>query len=164
MLYKRVIRHLYLLPTWTNAVFPWSIVLWHASSCKGRKCKCCALKSWELGCCGDSQKLWLLSKGSRDTKQKHSLETIHVTSSERLFENESKWYQSVREVNACVVMLVCWCGGVSERVRFERTTLFFSLMIWKLLPHFQSLPFSSLFSFSLSRSLLPPSLYHVTVQ
>lgn len=30
---------------------------------------------------------------------------------------------------------------------------FFSLMIWKLLPHFQPLPFSSLFSFSLSLPL-----------
>lgn len=36
--------------------------------------------------------------------------------------------------------------------------LFFSLMIWKLLPHFQPLPFSSLFSFSLSPS--PFLSYH----
>lgn len=70
----------------------------------------------------------------------------------------------MREVNACVVMLVCWCGGVSERVRFERTTLFFFDDMETAPPFSTVTLFFPLFllSLSLSLSLLPPSLYHVT--
>lgn len=65
----------------------------------------------------------------------------------------------MREVNACVVMLVCWCGGVSERVRFERTTLFFFFDDMETAPPFSTVTlFFPLFLLSLSPS--PFLSYH----